>query len=99
LIAFAFHVRPPSLETLLRFSQPAGGTSILISHYLGLLIRPKPDVLIAARHSAKHELLALGVPLTITNALVLSIAELDEGWTFEGLEYLEGLLNRFDRYP
>jgi DNA-binding MurR/RpiR family transcriptional regulator len=99
LIAFAFHVRPPSLETLFRFSHSAGGTSILISDNLGPLIRPKPDILIAARHSAKHELLALSVPLTITNALVLSIAEFDEGRTFEGLEYLEGLLKRFDRYP
>lgn len=99
LVAFAFHIKPPSLETLLRYSKSVGATTVLISDNLGPLVRPKPDILMAARHSAKHELLGLSVPMTITNALVLSIAELDGGRTFEALEYLEGLLRRFDRSP
>lgn len=99
VVAFAFHVRPPSLESLLRYSKSVSATTILISDNLGPLIRPKPDILIAARHSAKHELLGLSVPMTVTNALILSIAELDQGRTFEALGYLEGLLKRFDRSP
>ena len=97
VVAFAFHLKPPSLENLLRYSKSVGAATILISDNLGPLIRPNPDILIAARHSAKHELLGLSVPTTIVNALVLSIAELDEGRTFEALEDLEGLLRRFDR--
>lgn len=97
LLAFSFHIRPPNLEGLLKYAHSVGAKTILISDNLGPMIRPRPDILIAARRSAKYEMLALGVPMSIVNALILSIAELDGGRTFEALEQLDRLLIQFDR--
>jgi DNA-binding MurR/RpiR family transcriptional regulator len=99
LLAFGFHLMPPNLESLLRYAHSVGAKTILISDDLGPIIRPRPTILIAARRSAKYEMLGFGVPMTIANALVLSIAQLDEGRTFAALEQLDGLLNRFESSP
>jgi len=96
-LAFAFHVRPPGLELLLEQAQSVGASTVLISDTLGPLIRPRPDILLAARRGAKEEANSLVVPMALCHALVLTIARLDGGRSIEALERLAGLIHRYEQ--
>lgn len=96
VLAFAFRVRPPGLSALLKYAARIGATTIVISDMLGVLLRPQPDLLLAARRGAEDQYLTLTVPMAICNALILTIARLDEGRSIERLDRLSDLIQFFD---
>jgi DNA-binding MurR/RpiR family transcriptional regulator len=96
-LAFAFHSVPPGLITLMKHSRKAGATTVFISDLIGPLVRPKPDILLAApRGGMAEEFQTSTVPTLICNALVLTIARLDEGRSLRSLEQLNSLIEAFD---
>lgn len=95
LLAFALRNRPPALDALLRQTKKVGAKTIVISDVLGPMIRPKPDVLLWGRRGSRGEFLSHVVPLTICNALVLSLAEHDQGRTLESLDTVQALIQLY----
>lgn len=93
LLAFAFRKKQRELETLLSQIKPEGVPSIVISDSLGPVIRPKPTLLISARRGAEGKFQSHSIPMTICSALILAIAKLDAGRTYESLEKLDELIN------
>jgi len=99
VLAFAFHGEPPGLTPLLEHAHVVGAISVLVSDLAGPLLGTKPTLVLAAPRGADEEFLTLGVPMAISNALVLTIARLDEGRSIETLDQLSGLIARFTGVP
>lgn len=96
VLALAFHSRPAGLRALLRHARRVGATTIGVSDALGPLLRPAPDHLLAAPRGLEAEFQSLVVPMTICNALVLTIARLDGGRSMAALDRLGGLIDEFE---
>ena len=98
LLAFAFHSIPPGLVALITHAKNAGAATLLISDLMGPMVRPQPDILLAAPRGGMAEEFQTGtVPTLICNALVLTIARLDKGRSLHTLDQLNGLIEAFDR--
>lgn len=97
LLAFAFRKQQPGLEAILAQTESEGLPSIIVSDSLGPLIRPKPTVLISARRGADGKFQSHSVPMTICSALILAIARLDNGRTYDSLQKLDGLIRWHDK--
>jgi DNA-binding MurR/RpiR family transcriptional regulator len=95
LLVFAFRTRPPRLDALLSFAATLGAPVVLVSDTLGPLIRPQPQVLLAAPRGAAGDYQTLTVPMAICNALILTLARVDGGRSLESLRLLESLLEQF----
>jgi len=95
VLAFAFHRRPPGLRAVLDHAAAVGAPTILITDAGGPLLRPKPSLLLAARRGAETEFQSLTVPMTVCNALILSLARLDAG-SMIALDRLNGLIHQFE---
>jgi len=99
LLAFAFHREPPELAAVLEHAREVGAPTVLISDLLGSVVRPAPTLTLAAPRGAEAEFQTLCVPMAICNALVLTVAKLDEGTSVGALERLAELLERFEGDP
>ncbi len=98
LLAFAFHSIPPGLVSLITHAKNAGAATLFISDLIGPMVRPKPDILLAApRGGMAEEFQTSTVPTLICNALVLTIARLDKGRSLRALDQLNGLIEAFDQ--
>jgi DNA-binding MurR/RpiR family transcriptional regulator len=97
LLAFGMRKEQPGLEALLEQASQLGAPSVLISDSIGPLIRPKPTVLLWARRGVEGQFQSHAIPLTICSALVLTIAKLDGGRTFESLDKLASLIRRYEK--
>lgn len=97
LLAFAFHREPEGLTQLLSHAHEVGAPTVLISDLLGSVVRPPPELVLAAPRGEAEAFQTLSVPMAICNALVLTIAALDDGRSVETLERLAGLLARFEK--
>lgn len=79
LVAFAFRVVPDSLPALLEFVRASGARSIVVSDLVGPMIRPQPDILLAASRGREGESQSLTIPMAICNALILETSKHDDG--------------------
>lgn len=95
VLAFAFRIRPERLEALLRHAAAQNTPVVLVSDTIGPLIRPQPQVLLAAPRGAAGDYQTLTVPMAICNALVLTLARVDNGRSLESLRRLDSLLDQF----
>jgi DNA-binding MurR/RpiR family transcriptional regulator len=95
VLSFAFHSVPKGLAPLLKHAARVGATSILITDILGPLVKPRPKIVIAAKRGLAEEYLTLTVPMAICNALILTIARLDQGRSLKALGRLAELTEKF----
>jgi DNA-binding MurR/RpiR family transcriptional regulator len=95
VLIFAFHSIPTGLTPLLQHVARIGATSILITDILGPLVKPRPEIVIAAKRGLAEEYLTLTVPMAICNALILTIARLDQGRSLKALGRLAKLTRSF----
>jgi DNA-binding MurR/RpiR family transcriptional regulator len=95
VLAFAFHSVPTGLTPLLQHTARIGAASILVTDILGPLVTPRPDIVIAAKRGLAEEYLTLTVPMAICNALILTIAQLDQGRSLKALGRLAELTGKF----
>ncbi len=95
VIGFAFTKPPEGLQTTLRYARGAGARTVVISDHTGAVLRPKPDILLAASRGARGESQSLTVPMAICNTLILEISRLDRGRSLKNLEKLDALEAKF----
>lgn len=74
LIGFALRESPMLLKVLFDQAQKIGVTTVLISDLSGLIHKPSPDYVLAASRGSDAESGTLTVPMTILNALILTVA-------------------------
>ncbi len=60
------------------------------------MIRPAPQTLLAAPLGSEGEYHSLAVPMTIAEALVITVARIDDGSSQDAQQKLVDLLERFD---
>ncbi len=96
VLAFAFGTTPPGLVRLLEHAAAVGAGSVLISDLLGPMIRPAPDVLLAAPLGDEGEYHSLAVPMAIADALAITVAGIDDRGSQDAQQRLVDLLERFD---
>jgi DNA-binding MurR/RpiR family transcriptional regulator len=96
VLAFALRKAPAGLRALLEHAHAKGVPTILIADTIGPLTRPQPTLLLSAPRGDDTEFQTLTVPMTIVNALVLTLAQRDEGRSIATLNQLEELIHRFE---
>jgi DNA-binding MurR/RpiR family transcriptional regulator len=96
LVCFAFRREPAELAQTLVHARQCGATSILIADNLAHTVVTQADITLAAPRGEDEEFLTLTVPMLITNALVLSLARMDQGRSVKGLQRLEDLYDAFE---
>ena len=96
LVCFAFRREPAELAQTLLHARECGATSILIADNLAHTLVTQADITLAAPRGEDEEFLTLTVPMVITNALVLSLARIDQRRSVQGLQRLEDLYNAFE---
>ncbi len=96
VVCFAFRREPAELAPTLLHARQCGATSILIADNLAHTLVTQADITLAALRGEEEEFLTLTVPMLITNALVLTLARLDQGRSVQGLQRLDTLYNAFD---
>lgn len=95
LVAFAFRRPADRLARLLWHAAKIGAGSIVISDLVGLTLRPRPDLVLAASRGAEGESQSLTVPMAICNALILELSRCDAGRSIRSLERLAALRRAF----
>jgi DNA-binding MurR/RpiR family transcriptional regulator len=93
VLSFAFHVPPPGLFLVLKQAETVSAKSILISDSLGLSLKAKPTMLLAAPRGEESEYQTLTVPMAICNSLVLTLARSDAGQSLQALDDLSKLMD------
>ena len=97
LLAFAFRRQPRHYAALVDRVQRIGARVIAISGSLGPALAPAPNLLLSAPRSGSNDSFqTLTVPMAITNALVLTIAQMNRDATLERLETLGELISEFE---
>lgn len=88
VVLFAFRAAPPGYVPLVRYAGQVGARTVLVSDLIGTMIRPRPDVALVAPRGGEGEFQTLTVPMLICNALILTIAKLDDGRSMTALDRL-----------
>ncbi len=74
VLAAGFHYVRPELVAVLDHARATGCGSILLTDTLGLALRDRADVILAARRGHVSTFHSLTVPMSILNALILAVA-------------------------
>jgi DNA-binding MurR/RpiR family transcriptional regulator len=91
LVAFAFRRLPRELEPALEHARKMGAKSVVIADQVARRLQARVDHVLAAPRGNAEEFLTLTVPMAICNALVLTIASIDNGQSVSTLDALEKL--------
>lgn len=97
VIAFAYTQPPPDLEKVLSYAEKVGAKSIVICDHSGAVLRPGPDIMLAASRGGRGESQSLTVPMAICNTIILELTRRDKGKSLQNLERLDQLENEFSR--
>jgi DNA-binding MurR/RpiR family transcriptional regulator len=97
LIAIGFFNMTSSLQMVLEYANQQHTPVILLTDTLGPMIGEKADVVLAARRGPISEFHSLTVPMTIVNALLLSLSSADQEKVMPNLDKLDQLRDRFKR--
>lgn len=95
LLSFILRQIQPGFSNLMNHAHKVGAHSIVIADTVGPILRPRPDVLLWASRGTEGEILTHVVPLTICNALILTIYELDHERRVEALDRVTTLIHTF----
>ena len=74
VLVAGFHYARPELVAVLEHARATGCRSILLTDTLGIALRDKADVILAARRGPVSTFHSLTVPMAILNALILAVA-------------------------
>lgn len=97
VLALAFRKQPGSYAALIDMAAARGARSVLISDLAGPTMNPSADHLLAApRGRTGSEFQTLNVPMTIVNAILLTIAGRHEKRVLAKLDELAELFEKFE---
>ncbi len=91
LIVFCFFSTNPSLRLVLEYANEIHCPVIMITDTLDTIIGDKADVVLAAKRGPVSEFHSLVVPMTIVNALLLSVANQEKEKILPNLDRLDML--------
>lgn len=86
VLGFVFRRTPPLLTPLLAEARTTGAKSVLIADLRGPMLRPPPDILLAAPRGLEGEAQTLTVPMAISNAILLTLAQLGDGRPLDAMD-------------
>lgn len=89
LIAFGFYNLTPNIQMVLDHANKNGTPVILITDTLGALVKERVSVTLSARRGPVSAFHSLTVPMTIINALLLMLSQVDEAHVMPNLDLLD----------
>lgn len=96
-VSLVFRRQPSTYAPLMRHVRKTGARSILISDLAGLVMKPEPDLVLAApRGRSGSEFQTPIVPYAIVSAILLTMAARHEEETIGALEELSKIFHDFD---
>ena len=97
MVSFVFRRQPRHYAPLIERAHRVGARTIAISGSIGPALAPAPGLLLSAPRSGSNDSFqTLTVPMAITNALVLQMAQMNREITLERLETLGELISDFE---
>lgn len=97
LIAIAFHSPNPHLLLVLEHAHELGTPVILITDTLGHMLEKYATVTISARRGPVSSFHSMTIPMTIINALLLSLSSVDQDRILNNLDRLDQLRNKLNK--
>jgi DNA-binding MurR/RpiR family transcriptional regulator len=91
LFVICFFDQNPALNLVLDYGKKVGCSIIMLTDTLDVLLGDKADVMLAARRGPVGEFHSLVVPMTVINALLLSIAGEEQETIMPTLDKLDSL--------
>ena len=91
VFVICFFDQNPTLRLVLDYSRQAGATIIMLTDTLDTILGEKADVILSARRGPVGEFHSLVVPMTVINALLLSVASVDQEHIMPVLDRLDSL--------
>jgi len=96
LFVICFFDQNPSLQLLLDYAREVGCAIIILTDTLDAILGHKADVILAARRGPVGEFHSLVVPMTVINALLLTVAGDDQARIMPVLDRLDILRERLE---
>jgi len=97
LFTICFFDVSPTLHLVLDYANEVGAKVVMLTDTLGPIVGSKANVVLEARRGPMSEFHSLVVPMTIINALLLSVAN-EEKSAMENLDKLDQLRERLNKY-
>ncbi len=97
LIAIGFFNLTPDLQMVLEYANQNKTPVILLTDTLGPMVGDKADIVLSARRGPVSAFHSLTVPMTILNALLLSLSSVDQEKVMTNLDKLDQLRERLKR--
>jgi len=94
LYVICFYNLNPTLKLVMDYAREIGCKIILITDTLETLIGDKANVVLAAKRGPVAEFHSMVVPMTIINALLLSVADQQQETILPALDKLDSLRER-----
>ncbi len=91
VFVICFFDQNPTLQLVLDYSRKVGATIIMLTDTLDTILGDKADVILSARRGPVGEFHSLVVPMTVINALLLSVASVDQESIMPVLDRLDSL--------
>jgi DNA-binding MurR/RpiR family transcriptional regulator len=91
LFVICFFDQNPALKLILEYGNKVGCPIIMLTDILDAILGDKVDVVLAARRGPMGEFHSLVVPMTVINALILSLAREEQEMVMSHLDKLDSL--------
>ncbi len=91
VFVICFFDQNTTLQLVLDYSRKVGATIIMLTDTLDTILGDKADVILSARRGPVGEFHSLVVPMTVINALLLSVASIDQEHIMPVLDRLDSL--------
>ncbi len=91
VFVICFFDQNTTLQLVLDYSHKVGATIIMLTDTLDTILGDKADVILSARRGPVGEFHSLVVPMTVINALLLSVASVDQEHIMPVLDRLDSL--------
>ena len=95
LIAVAFFNLTPALQMVLDYAHQQGTPVILLTDTLGPLVSDRAQVVLSARRGPVSAFHSLTVPMTVINALMLTLSSVDQENVMSNLDKLDQLRDQY----
>ena len=98
LFVICFFDQNPTLNLVLEYGGEIGCSIIMLTDTLDTVLNQKADITLAARRGPVGEFHSLVVPMTVINALLLSVAGEDQDRVMSSLDKLDTLRARLNTF-
>ena len=95
VFVICFFDQNPTLQLVLDYSHQVGATIIMLTDTLDTILGDKADVVLSARRGPVGEFHSLVVPMTVINALLLTVASKEQEQIMPILDKLDSLREKF----